>query len=119
LTIASTMNPSAANGSMSGQTAAKWCELRIATAAMPWLRALSRSSGALAARRAAQSRCPRRSRPAQAPHQQSMTGRAVALGRHDGLGDRLALSADTPCRRKTRMTRSVSLRTLTVCGIRL
>ena len=48
LTIASAMNPSAANGSMSGQTAAKWCELRIATAAMPWLRALSRSSGALA-----------------------------------------------------------------------
>jgi len=47
-TIASAMNPSAANGSISGQTAAKWCELRIATAEIPCRRAFSRSSGALA-----------------------------------------------------------------------
>jgi len=44
LTIANAM----ANGSMSGQRAAKWCELRIATAAIPCRRAFSRSSGALA-----------------------------------------------------------------------
>ena len=47
-TIASAMNPSAANGSISGQTAAKWYELRIATAEIPCRRAFSRSSGALA-----------------------------------------------------------------------
>jgi hypothetical protein len=40
--------PSAANGSMSGQTAAKWCELRIVTAEVPWIRAFLCSSGALA-----------------------------------------------------------------------
>jgi hypothetical protein len=33
---------------MSGQTAAKWCELRIVTAEVPWFRAFLRSSGALA-----------------------------------------------------------------------
>ena len=48
LTIVSAMKPSAANGSMSGHSAAKWCESRIARAAMPCPRALSRSSGALA-----------------------------------------------------------------------
>jgi len=45
--MASAINPSAANGSMSGQTAAKWCEIRIATAAIRCLRAFSHSSGAL------------------------------------------------------------------------
>jgi len=49
-TMASAIKPSAANGSMSGQTAAKWCELRIATAAIPCRRAFPRSSGALARR---------------------------------------------------------------------
>jgi len=47
-TMANAINPSTANGSISGQTAAKWCELRIATAAIPCRRALSHSSGALA-----------------------------------------------------------------------
>src|SRR5215471_1988929 len=47
-TMANAINPSTANGSISGQTAAKWCELRIATAAIPCRRAFSRSSGALA-----------------------------------------------------------------------
>jgi len=36
LAIASAINPGAANGSISGQTAAKWCELPIAAAAIPW-----------------------------------------------------------------------------------
>src|SRR5262249_38925230 len=44
-TMASAINPSTANVSMSGQTAAKWCELRIAAAAIPCLRAFTRSSG--------------------------------------------------------------------------
>jgi hypothetical protein len=50
LTIASARKPSSANGSMSGHSAAKWCESRIATAAIPCRRALSRGSGALAHR---------------------------------------------------------------------
>ena len=112
LTIASAMNPSAANGSISGQSAAKWCELRIATAAMPWRRALSRSSGALA--RSAGCAKPLRASVATSPGaasvddrhcpavdpaafqrrdiarqaQQSVADGAVALGRDDGFGNR-------------------------------
>ena len=126
LTIASAMNPSAANGSMSGHSAAKWCELRIATAAIPCRRAFSRSSGALARNAGwakplaasvatspgAASVTTGTARPSTQPlfkrrditrqPQQPVAGGAVALGRDDRFGNRSgvfcrhAVSAEDP-----------------------
>jgi hypothetical protein len=62
-TMASATNPSAANGSMSGQTAAKWCEMRIATAANPACGPFRKPVAHSSARLAKRSRSPPRSPP--------------------------------------------------------